>query len=648
MDKIVGRKPPLAGALGSVLLTAALIASPQPGSATSPAAAPIVDDDADGGSLMVRLRTPAAPGNHRRGASAAAAPAGASGAASAAALGVVEEAMQRAGVRAAASSPGAQRRTAGAASPAMQGSARHVRTLAVGAALIQLPGVRDPGDLQRVADELSRDQRVAYAVVDRRRRAYALSPKLREYIPDDPYYVLQWHWHDPVGGIGAANAWPLSRGQGVVVAVLDTGILPDHPDLANSRLLPGYDFIRSSAVSRRPGFGRAPGALDRGDWQGADECEADPRANASSWHGTHVASAIVESTGNALGMSGLAPGATLLPVRVLGRCGGADSDIVDAIVWASGGHVEGVPDNEQPAEVVNLSLGDVGTCPAPYQEAIDGALARGALVVAAAGNATERASDYAPGNCRGVVTVGATRAGGEAAPYSNHGPGVDLAAPGGDDEGGDGPLRGGIWQASYSGPSTPTSGQYIYKGQTGTSMAAPQVAATAALVQSARVAAGRAPLSPARLKAVLVQSARPFPVANPADQRIGSGIVDPTAALRYALDTACDAASAACAPPIGILRNKVPAVIEAGGAGRHFVFTAEAGRPLTVSTYGGSGNAALYVRYGTTPTSSKYDGRSLRPGNEETVRLLTPKAGTYHIHVPADPAYRDLTVVVRQ
>ena len=645
MEKSAGGRHPRVTMLGSALLTA-LLGTALPAAAAPPAppnAATVIDAPAEDGSLIVRFRVPAAPGPSQRYVASAS-----TGASPEAERAIVEAAMQRAGVGLGpvVRSTGSARQ---AATGATQRTAQYVRTLAIGAALYQLQGVRDRDALQRVADQLAADPRVLYAVVDQRRYAYAATPgKPREYTPDDPLYVLQWHWSDPVGGIGAPTAWPLSRGEGVVVAVLDTGILPHHPDLADSRLLPGYDFIRSPSVSRRPGFGRAPGALDHGDWQGAEECEAEPKPSASSWHGTQVASTIVESTGNGLGMSGLAPRATLLPVRVLGHCGGTDSDIIDAIVWASGGHVDGVPDNEQPAEVLNLSLGNRGACPAPLQEAIDGAIARGAFVVAAAGNDSERAGDYAPGNCRNVVTVGATRVSGEIAPYSNHGARVDLAAPGGDDEGADGTLRGGIWQAGYSGPTTPTSGRYIYQGDAGTSMAAPQAAATAALVQSARVAAGRAPLSPARLKAVLVGSTRPFPVATPEDRSLGSGIVDPTAALHYALDTACDVGVANCAPPIGILRNKVPAVIDSAPGDRHYVFTAESGRPLTVSTYGGSGNASLYVRYGAPATREKYDGRSRHAGNEETVRLLSPKAGTYHIYVPAESAYRGLTLLVRQ
>jgi len=648
MKNTIGRSHARINALGSALLVAVLGVPASAAGAASPAAT-VAAADAVGGNLIVRFRQPKVEGSSQRSAAALRADASPDPAQASVKLAIVEAAMRRAGVGASPALPLTTARQAAASAASTARAPQYVRTLAVGSTLIQLPGVGDADELQRVADELTADERVVHAVVDRSRHAYAPPPvNPRDHIPDDPLYVLQWHLHDPIGGIGAQSAWPLSRGEGVVVAVLDTGFVPFHPDLAGSRLLPGYDFISAPSVSRRPGFGRVIGAVDRGDWQGPDECLADPGSRASTWHGTQVIGAIGESTGNALGMSGLAAGATVLPVRVLGHCGGHDSDIVDAIVWATGGHVDGVPDNEHPAEIVNLSLGDAGACPAPYQEAIDLAVARGALVIAAAGNDGESAAGYAPGNCRNVLTVGATRVTGEVAPYSNHGARVDLAAPGGTDEGTDGPLRDLIWQASYSGPTTPNSGQYTYLGKTGTSMAAPQVAATAALVQSARVAAGRAPLSPVRLKAVLVDSARPFPVANPAQQRLGSGIVDPTAALHYALDTACDVGVESCAPPTGILRNKVPAVIDSKPDGRHYVFTAEAGRPLTVSTYGGTGNASLYVRYGVPANLAKYDGRSGQPGNEEVVRLLSPKAGTYHIYVPAEGAYRGLTLLVRQ
>src|SRR5690606_15464034 len=158
--------------------------------------------------------------------------------------------------------------------------------------------------------------------------------------------------------------------------VLDTGYA-DHNDL-DANIVPGYDFIIDEAVAG-DGDGRDGDAHDPGDWYGG---------YASSWHGTHVAGTVAAVTDNGAGLAGVAYKAKVQPVRVLGHGGGYTSDIADAIVWASGGTVDGVPANENPAEVLNLSLGGDGSCAQDpvTQEAIDGAIERGVTVVVAAGN----------------------------------------------------------------------------------------------------------------------------------------------------------------------------------------------------------------------------------------------------------------------
>ncbi len=301
----------------------------------------------------------------------------------------------------------------------------------------------------------------------------------------------------------------------MVVAVLDTGILPDHPDFAGN-LLQGYDFITDAEVSRRPTDARVPGALDYGDWEEADNvCYAGSQAQESSWHGTPVSGTVAEATNNGVGMAGVAPKATILPVRVLGRCGGYTSDIADAIVWASGGSVDGVPANTNPAEVINMSLGGGEPCDSATQLAINGAVSRGATVVVAAGNSSEDAANHSPASCNNTITVGATRITGGIAYYSNYGSKVDLSGPGG---GGsvDGNPGGYVWQAGYTGATTPTSGSYTYMGLGGASMASPHVAGVVALVQSAAIGLGDGPLTPAAVEALLKQTSRPFPVTPPA------------------------------------------------------------------------------------------------------------------------------------
>ena len=177
--------------------------------------------------------------------------------------------------------------------------------------------------------------------------------------PNDTYWAKQANL-GPSGsnGVNVLGAWPYSRGAGVVVAVIDTGYVA-HPEL-NGRVLPGYDFI-SDARSARDGDGRDPNPRDEGDWVSqveidSGEVEADCEAGASSWHGTHVASIALAAANNGIGLAGIAPEAQLLPVRAIGRCSGSERDIADAIRWAAGGEVSGAPENEHPADVINLSL----------------------------------------------------------------------------------------------------------------------------------------------------------------------------------------------------------------------------------------------------------------------------------------------------
>ncbi|RXD74789.1 S8 family peptidase, partial [Xanthomonas perforans] len=419
-------------------------------------------------------------------------------------------------------------RLAPAARTSATAAPTYLRTLAAGGELIKLPAQLSRADADRLVQELSADPAVESAQVDLRMYPLQTSGAL----PNDPLLQTnQWHLIDPVGGIDVAQAWKTTQGEGVVVAVLDTGVLPDHPDLAGN-LLTGYDFITDPFFSRRATAERVPGALDLGDWIAEDgDCGLFSVASDSSWHGTHVAGTVAEATNNGIGGAGVAYRAKVLPVRVLGHCGGRLSDISDAIVWASGGHVDGVPDNRDPAEVINLSLGGGGACGSAMQAAIDGAVARGTTVVVAAGNSTADVSTTTPANCANVIAVAATRATGALADYSNFGRQIDLAGPGGSSMSfitNDGPVRSFVWQTLYTGKTTPTSGQFTYGGTryAGTSMASPHVAGTAALVQSALIADGKPPLSPAAMESLLKRTARAFPVSIPVATPAGAGIVD--------------------------------------------------------------------------------------------------------------------------
>ena len=319
--------------------------------------------------------------------------------------------------------------------------------------------------------------------------------------PNDPLYPRQWHYRESSGhpgGIDLPNEWNTSVGDsGVVVAVLDTGILPSHPEIVDStHVVDGYDMI-SDAWRANDGDGRDADPTDAGDATAPGECG--PRARRNSWHGTHVSGTVgVGTTDDGAGMAGVVWKARVQAVRVLGRCGGTLADIADAIRWAAGMSVPGVPDNQTPADVINMSLGGRGACSPVYQRAIDDAVARGTVVVVSAGNSASDASGYRPASCRRVISVAASDGRGHLARYSNFGSDVTLMAPGGDvrrDDDGDG-FKDGVLSMVH-----PSDGTYAYYN--GTSMAAPHVAGVAALFLA------REPnLTPAELETKLTQHVR--------------------------------------------------------------------------------------------------------------------------------------------
>jgi serine protease len=305
-------------------------------------------------------------------------------------------------------------------------------------------------------------------------------------VPNDSAYPQQWHYFDngsaagqAPGGINLPTVWNTNKGStSIVVAVIDTGILPGHEDIGGSpNLVSGYDMISDTAIAN-DGDGRDADATDTGDAIAANECYPGSPALPSSWHGTHVAGTIgVGKTNNGLGVAGINWNVKLQPVRVLGKCGGTMVDINDAIRWAAGLPVPGAPANPTPARVINMSLGGASPCSASpaTQAAINDAIARGVTVVVAAGNESSDASGFIPASCNGVITVAASdRRGYLATRYSNYGARIDIMAPGGDvrqDSDGDG---------NPDGVLSMVQGGYAYYN--GTSMAAPHTAGVAALL----------------------------------------------------------------------------------------------------------------------------------------------------------------------
>jgi serine protease len=381
---------------------------------------------------------------------------------------------------------------------------KELHVIGTGARVLQLSRKLPVADAARLAaDLMARDASVEYAEPDR-----IMKPL---FTPNDTYYNQQWDYFDTIGGMRLPEAWDKSTGTGIRVAVIDTGYRP-HVDL-QGQILAGYDFIADTAIAN-DGNGRDSDASDPGDWTAAGECAAGEPASNSSWHGTHVAGTIAALTNNGIGVAGVAYGAKVVPVRVLGKCGGYTSDIANGIIWASGGAVSGVTNIAARAQVINMSLGGGGACDTTTQNAINSARSRGTVVVVAAGNENQNASNSNPANCAGVIAVAATSKSGGRASYSNYGTIVDVAAPGGD-------TGGAILSTLNAGTTTP--GADNYAGYMGTSMATPHVAGVVALML-----AKNPNLTPDEVEARLKSSARAFPASC---SGCGAGIVDASAAV---------------------------------------------------------------------------------------------------------------------
>ena len=349
--------------------------------------------------------------------------------------------------------------------------------------------------------------------------------------PNDPRYDEQWHYQaaTPTNyGMNLPQTWDIITGStSLVVAVVDTGIRFNHPDLAN-RTVPGYDFISDVDVAN-DGDSRDADASDPGDWVTSDENASGTfrgcGVSDSSWHGTHVAGTIGAASNNNVGVAGVNWRSKILPVRVLGKCGGSLSDIVDGIRWAAGIAVDGVPANPNPARVINMSLGGPSACSPTYQAAINDVTARGVVIVVAAGNENTNASSSQPGNCNNVITIGSTRKNGLRASYSNYGPEVDISAPGGQTNPNE---EDGVLSTLDSGTTVPVGPTYAF--YQGTSMATPHVAGVVSLMLSVQPN-----LKPAQVLEILKASVTAFPEASDCDTRgCGTGILDAFKAVKAA------------------------------------------------------------------------------------------------------------------
>jgi len=517
------------------------------------------------------------------------------------------------------------------------------RAMSGGAHVVTLPNAMSVAEAQTVAQRMEASGQFEYVSPDRIMRPAA--------VPNDPQFASQWNlWPSTVvangpatpaaGGANVTTAWDSTKGaSSVYVAVIDTGLLTNHEDLVGANIRSGYDFVSNDVYHSTPdpashntvplGFvendpldapaGRDPNPSDPGDWVLASEATAYPTycgtASNSSWHGTFVTGQIVAQH-NSVGIAGIAPNVTIQMARALGKCGGTTSDIMDALAWVTG--ASGVPGaggaalpvNTPMAQVVNMSLGGAGACSNAEQATITAARARGATIVVATGNDGAR-SIGAPANCNGVIAVTAHTIDGDNATYANVGTGTTLSAPGG---GSGSVIAGsgiGIRSVSNAGLTTPGTDTNTYKSEMGTSMATPHVAGVAALLL-----AYKPTLSVNDIKAILTQSARPFPAGTYCAQNAGAcgaGMLDAGAAIALAVGN--------------------PTVSVSSSAG---TIVANNAVTLTANVGAGFGNTLASVQWAETSGPSTNVTTAGPDSNGNYTATFTPStAGTYSFKVTA-------------
>ena len=501
----------------------------------------------------------------------------------------------------------------------------------IGAGL-QLVEVKDKTQsLEAVAAQLRADGDVEFVSLDRRRFAHA--------VPNDSLYADQWYLQSAqTAAIRADAAWDDTTGSnGIVIAVLDTGVRFEHPDLGRAaqggRLLPGYDFVSSEGgggfLVANDGDGWDADPSDPGDWiNAADAAKAQFKGCTvadSSWHGTRTSGMIGALSNNGVGITGINWKAWLLPVRVLGKCGGFDSDIIAGMRWAAGLHVSGVPDNPYPAKILNMSLGNQDTTQCQtYQPVVDELRSHGVLVVVSAGNDGGPVDE--PADCNGVLGVAGLRHVGTKVGYSNLGPQIGISAPAGNcGTGNGGPCLFSLDTTTDKGLTVATGSTYTNQinYNLGTSFSAPIAAGVASLMLAVN---GK--LDPPSLIDRLQRSARTFPTP----------LVDGSGAPLQACHTpagATDIQNTECVCTTSVCGA---GVLDAAGA------VQEALRPIASIRAGGTVAAGSTVSFDAGASSASC-GRTvstyswsavdangqpvaLTSSNQSTTSLVTPASGS--------------------
>jgi serine protease len=401
------------------------------------------------------------------------------------------------------------------------------RVIGGGMSVVRFDRQRSGTDLESALQALRADPDVELAVVDKRVRIQAT--------PNDPLFASgQWYLKSTQpAAIRADAAWDVAKGgstpaTSIIVAVIDTGVRFDHPDL-QGKLVSGWDFISVAAVAG-DGDGWDSDASDAGDFLTAQDLASDTFKDGhcdennvghvdSSWHGTRVAGMIAAATDNGVGIAGTGYNLRVQPIRALGKCGGFNSDVIAAMYWAAGmspppavlGNGTVPPVNPTPAQIINMSLGSDDPCDAMYTTATNEITAHGVLIVASAGNAGKSVGD--PANCPGVLAVVGVRHVGTKVGFSSLGSLATIAAPAGNcvNTGANQPCLFSLDTTTNAGKTTPGVNTYTdqQNANVGTSFSSPQAAAVAGLMKSVNPA-----LTPAALVARIKSSARAFPTTS--------------------------------------------------------------------------------------------------------------------------------------
>jgi serine protease len=483
---------------------------------------------------------------------------------------------------------------------------------------------------------LNADSSVEFAQADERRYLHA--------VPNDPLFAAQWYMQSAeASAVRATTAWDTQVGNtGVVIAELDTGVRFDHPDLLRAsgggRLLPGYDMISADSAGNfftaNDGNGRDTDPSDAGDWVTQANVDA-PSNNCtevgdSSWHGTRVAGILGALTNNSAGIAGLTWSPWILPVRVIGKCGGFNSDVLAGMRWAAGLAVPGVPANPYPADIINVSLGGDGPCQNLDQDTVDDVTAAGALLVVSAGNGVDSPAPgggievSSPANCVGAAGIAGLRHVGTKVGFSNLGPQIALGAPGGNCVN-TGPGQDCLFSIDTTtniGATTATTNGYTDQQNfnVGTSFSAPIVAAIAGLMKSSN-----GNLSPAQLLSRLKEGASPFP--NVGGVAMCQSPNSATPQLECNCTTAtCGAGMANAEGALNAALRPIAAVNVVGSIG-----------PGVTLTLQGSGSAASCNRtiasYQWTVVSPSVSPPPITDANMAQASINAPNAGTYTLRL---------------